>query len=554
MVPSHYAPTRWNPGPTLRDVAAEYPVPEAGKAVRKQKGLNYCLMIHSEKAGTMVFLSVCLVLPMGFSSGESGADVQTSPPNILFVMSDDHAYHQLGVAGNPLIHTPNLDRLAHTGVFFENAFCTNSLCAPARATVLTGCLSNVNGISGNSEGKGRIEQIDPDLPTFPMLLQEAGYQTGIVGKWHLPHEPRGFDFISILPGQGLYMDPEFIQGGNRIKRDGYVTDIITEMALDYLSRVDREKPFCLIYQHKGPHRPFTPAPRHTDLYQDGEIPFPETFYDNFETRLVAGKASDMRLEESLERDYPDLPPGLSDNDKKRWIYQRFVKDHYRAIQSIDEGLGRVLDHLEEEGLRENTLIVYTSDNGFFLGEYGWYDKRFMYEPSLRIPLLVSFPKRVASGQVINHMIMNIDYAPTILDFAGVAIPGVMQGESLKPLLLGRDVEWRDHIYYSYYENTWAMRAFEQSQLSDPSFNFFTAHRIGPHRGIRDDRHKLIRYYSEQDYWELFDLQKDPLELNNVYQDPDYANVVRRMTAQLSETQRLYKDVNTWEKLTLPDYN
>ncbi|MCZ6671553.1 MAG: sulfatase [Verrucomicrobia bacterium] len=490
---------------------------------------------------------------VGCSKSEK-SEAATQRPNIIFVMTDDHTHHQMSLTGNQLISTPNLDRLAEEGVWFKNAFCTNSLCAPARATILTGCLSNVNGILGNSEDKDKIERLDPELPTFPQLLQQAGYQTGLVGKWHLPHDPRGFDYSCILPGQGLYFDPDMIENGERKKFEGYVTDIITDKALDYLEGIDSDKPFCLVYQHKGPHRPFTPALRHKDLYKDADFPHPETFNDDYSTRLIAGKAADMKFEQSIARDYGDVFYGKSESEKKEWIYQRYVKDHYRAVQSIDEGLGRVLDYLDENGLAENTLVIYTTDNGFYLGEHGWYDKRFMYEPSLRIPFLVRYPNGVHAGQVDERMIMNVDVAPTILDFAGIQIPDIMQGESLKPLLTGQDVKWRDHIYYSYYENTWAMRAMAQADLSDPSFNFFTAHRIGPHRGIRNERYKLIEYYSTTEYWEFFDLETDPNEVNNVFSDLSYADIIKTMTAQLRNTQAKYLDTHTWEQLARPNYN
>ncbi len=502
--------------------------------------------------GTMLLAIISLsCAPTGPRDEEASP---TARPNILFVMTDDHTHHQMSLTGNPLIETPNMDRLAAEGIWFKNAFCTNSLCAPARATILTGCLSNVNGIMGNSEAKDRIEQLDPTLPTFPILLQAAGYQTGIVGKWHLPHDPRGFDYSCILPGQGLYFDPDMIENGERKQFKGYVTDIVTDKALDYLNTLDTEKPFCLVYQHKGPHRPFTPAPRHEALYQDQDFPYPETFDDDYATRLVAGKAADMKFEQSIARDYGDIFGDMTEDEKKRWIYQRFVKDHYRSVKSIDEGLGRVLDFLDETGVADNTLVIYTTDNGFYLGEHGWYDKRFMYEPSLRIPFLLRYPDAVNAGQVEEGMIMNIDVAPTILDFAGIDVPESMQGESLKPLLNGSAPQWRDHIYYSYYENTWAMRVLEQAELSDPSFNFFTAHRIGPHRGIRGERYKLIEYYSENDYWEFFDLEEDPNELRNVYDDPKHADRIREMTRQLRETQRSYRDEDTWNRLSLPNYS
>ncbi len=508
----------------------------------------------SLKSLTVIGLLGLLLTLASCSSGpEDARKSDGQPPNIIFVMTDDHTHGQMSITDNPLIDTPNLDRLGKEGVWFKNAFCTNSLCAPARATILTGTLSNVNGILGNSESKDRIERLDPELPTFPQLLQQAGYQTGIVGKWHLPHDPRGFDYSCILPGQGLYFDPDMIENGERKQFKGYVTDIITDLALDYMDGLDKRKPFCLVYQHKGPHRPFTPAPRHKDLHSDKDFPYPETFDDDYSTRLIAGKAADMKFEQSIARDYGDALNGMTEREKKLWLYQRFVKDHYRAVQSIDEGLGRVLDYLDEEGLSDNTLVIYTTDNGFYLGEYGWYDKRFMYEPSLRIPFLLRYPNEVSAGQVDERMIMNIDVAPTLLDYAGIEIPEVMQGESLKPLLSGKAAEWRDHIYYSYYENSWTLKDFTQEDLSDPSFNFFTAHRIGPHRGIRSDRYKLIEYYSDQEYWEFFDLETDPNELNNRYVDSEYKDIIDRMTEQLRETQASYLDSDTWDSLAKPNY-
>ncbi|QXD26118.1 sulfatase [Opitutia bacterium ISCC 51] len=495
--------------------------------------------------------TLSLALCFGCSKSETHTK-EAKRPNIIFVMTDDHTHQQMSLTGNSFVQTPNLDRLAAEGVWFKNAFCTNSLCAPARATILTGCLSNMNGIMGNSESKDKIERLDPDLPTFPLLLKAAGYQTGIVGKWHLPHDPRGFDYSCILPGQGLYFDPEMIENGERKNFKGYVTDIITDKALEYLKGLDGDDPFCLIYQHKGPHRPFTPAPRHEDLLSE-DLPHPETFNDDYATRLVAGKAADMKFEQSIARDYGDVFGDMTEAEKKEWIFQRFVKDHNRAVVSIDEGLGRVLDYLDDNGLTENTLVIYTTDNGFYLGEYGWYDKRFMYEPSLRIPFLMRYPAKVKAGQEEERMIMNVDVAPTILDFAGIDVPEVMQGESLKPLVLDQEFDWRDHVYYSYYENTWAMSGFSQADLSDPSFNFFTAHRVGPHRGIRNDRYKLIEYYSENEYWEFFDLQEDPHELRNAYDDPQYAMQIAQMTGQLRQTQTMYQDVGTWENLSLPNY-
>ncbi|MFN0101845.1 MAG: sulfatase [Bryobacteraceae bacterium] len=461
-------------------------------------------------------------------------------PNILFVMTDDHASGHLGCYGNKLVKTPNMDRLAREGTRFQNAFVTNSLCAPSRATVLTGCYSHVHGIRGNSEMKGQVENINTGLVTYPQALQAAGYRTGIVGKWHLSHDPVGFDAWRILPGQGLYFDPEFIENGAKKKHAGYATDITTDFALEFL-RQPSVKPWCLVYQHKAPHRPFLPPPRFAHLYDNVEIPIPPTFDDDYKTRRVAGEAEDMRFDVSIAGDYKDLPAGLDAAAKKRWLYQRFVKDYYGAIAAVDENLGRVLTYLEEQKLIEQTLIIYTSDNGFFVGDHGWYDKRFMYEPSLRVPLLVRAPGG-RTAQVTEAMAMNIDIAPTILDYAGVPAPGSMQGRSLRPILQGQTpADWRKSVYYSYYENSWQLAGKGLDARSDPSFQFFTPHRIGPHRGVRTATHKLIHYYAEGDVWELFDLNADPNELRNLYGTAGAEPLAVTLKSELERLRQQYRD-------------
>ncbi len=464
------------------------------------------------------------------------------PPNILFIMTDDQTVEQMGCASHPFLKTPNMDRLANEGARFENCFCTNSLCAPSRASVLTGCYSNINGITGNSEKKGAEERLNPDLPTFPQILKSYGYRTGLIGKYHLRHDPVGFDDWRILPGQGAYLDPEFIENGTVTQNSGYVTDITTNKALDFLETTDPDTPFCLIYQHKGPHRPFMPAPRHAQLWNDVEFPYPASFDDDYSTRKIAGLARDMKIEVSLESDYDDLPEGLSDAEKKRWIYQRFAKDMARACVSIDENLGRVLDFLDERGIAEDTLVIYTSDNGFFVGEHGWYDKRFMYEPSLRIPLLIRYPRLGFSGTVPNEMALNVDFAVTILDIAGIPVPGHMHGKSLRPLLEGTTPsDWRKSVYYSYYEDSWrAYRDFDVSNLNDQTYTkYFTTHRVGPHHGVRTERWKLIEYYTEDGYRELFDLKNDPHELHNIYGKKDTESVTQELLEELERQRKLY---------------
>ncbi len=470
-------------------------------------------------------------------------------PNVLFVMTDDHAAGATGCYGNPLVRTPVLDRLASEGVRFTNAFCTNSLCAPGRATVITGTYSHRNRILGNSERKGAEEHLDQSLPTFPGLLQASGYRTALVGKWHMADDPRGFDYWCVLPGQGVYFNPEFIENGHRKSFPGYASDVTTDLALRFLEQAGADKPWCLVYQHKAPHRPFLPPPRHAHLYDGVELPYPATFDDGYATRKVAAAAEDMRFDLSLAPDYArEIPKGLDPAARKRWIYQRFVKDYYGAIAGVDDNLGRVLDHLRKTGQYDNTLIVYTTDNGFFVGDHGWYDKRFMYEPALRVPLIVKPPGGMgatggAGGKVAAPMAVNIDYAPTILDYAGCAIPETMQGVSLRPVIEGGVPRgWRQSMYYAYFENSWELAGKGKEAMSDPSFAFFTPHRIGPHRGVRTGTHKLIHYYSEGDYWELFDLRSDPNELRNLYGQPEFGALTGELKAELHRLRRQYKDL------------
>jgi len=476
--------------------------------------------------GAAAFLSRC------------GSPSTPPRPNVLVVMTDDQTAAQMSCAGHELLQTPNMDRLAAEGVRFSNSFCTNSLCAPGRAAVLTGTYSHVNGIRGNSQNASSIERIGDEVPTYPQLLQAAGYRTAMIGKWHLPEDPKGFDEWKILPGQGVYFDPDFIINGERQKQQGYTTDITTDFALDFLKRSGGE-PFCLVYQQKAPHRPFTPAPRHAKLFDDIEWPYPETYNDDYATRTVAERALDMRLEVSLKTDYPDLPSGLSPEEEKSWIFQRFVKDHHRTLAGVDEGLGQVLDYLDDAGLAEDTLVIYTSDNGFYLGDHGWYDKRFMYEPSLRVPILLRYPRLAAPRQVESRMAIHEDIAPTILDFAGLTIPEVMQGRSLRRLVEGNPEEdWRDSMFYAYYEDSWSRNG--------PSFvpragNYGTPHRVTPHRGIRTGRYKLIEYYREGDYWELFDLEEDPNELRNLYAESGHADLIGELTGQLRGLQQHYRE-------------
>lgn len=458
----------------------------------------------------------------------------TQRPNIIFIMSDDHAAHAMSCYGSRINQTPNLDRIANGGMRFDNCFCTNSICTPSRAAILTGAYNHINQVTTLDT------PMDNRLSTFPKLLQEVGYQTAIFGKWHLgqgpEHCPTGFDDWAVLPGQGLYHNPDFIfkgpDGGTRRTVQGYVTDIITDFCLDWLKQRETERPFCLLYHHKAPHRAWEPDEKHAHLYLNEEIPEPATLYDDYANRASAAAAAEMRvgvhmnpldLKSTINHDLPE-------QELRKWAYQRYIKDYLRVIASIDDNVGRLLDYLDEQGLSENTLIIYTSDQGFFLGDHGWYDKRFMYEESLRMPFIVRYPQAIAAGLVNQDMILNIDFAPLFLELAGLPVPDAMQGRSIRPLLQGQTpVDWRQAMYYRY----WMHKAH---------------HNVYAHYGLRTHQYKLIYYYADalgqagsidERYtpeWELFDLAQDPHELNNVVTDPAYAEIVVQLKAQLHQMQ------------------
>lgn len=455
-------------------------------------------------------------------------------PNILFIMSDDHASHAMSCYGSRINRTPHLDRIAESGMRFDNCFCTNSICTPSRATILTGTYNHVNDVTTLST------PMDNRLQTYPKLLREAGYQTAIFGKWHLGtgprHCPTGFDAWAVLPGQGIYHNPEFIfpgpAGGTRRTVMGYVTDIITDMSLEWLKQRDRERPFCLMVHHKAPHRPWVSDEAHAAMYLNEEIPEPETLYDDYANRASAAAAAEMRV--GVHHTALDLkceiPDGLSENEMRKWGYQRYIKEYLRVVAGIDDNVGRLLDYLDAEELIEDTLIIYTSDQGFFLGDHGWYDKRFMYEESLRMPFILSFPREVAAGTVNEDIVLNVDFAPLFLDLAGVELPDDIQGRSFRSLLHGTTPsDWRDAMYYRY----WMHKAH---------------HNVYAHYGVRTKRYKLIYYYSDalgqagaidetyEPEWELFDLLADPYELNNVYDDPAYVLTRKELKDMLHRLQ------------------
>ncbi len=467
-------------------------------------------------------------------------------PNILFIMTDDHASHAMSCYGSRINTTPNIDRIATEGIRFENCFCTNSICAPSRAVILTGKHSHLNGVRDNAL------RFDGTQQTFPKLLHQAGYQTVMIGKWHLKSDPTGFDYWNVLPGQGHYYNPDLIEMGERKMYPGYVTDIVTDIALDFLeNRSDKTKPFMMMLHHKAPHRNWQPAPRHLTIYDDVKFPEPETLFDDYSTRSAAASEQEMTLRDHMWNEY-DLkmgpPPARLNEEQKaaweaaygpkreafarekpegdelvRWKYQRYMEDYLGCIAAVDENIGRVLDYLDKSGLAENTIVLYTSDQGFYLGDHGWYDKRFMYEESLRMPLVARFPDAIKPGSVNDELVSNLDFAPTFLELAGANIPEDMQGHSLKKHLQGRKVrDWRQSVYYHYYE-------------------YPAVHMTKRHYGVRTKRYKLMHFYHDIDAWELYDLEKDPRELNNVYEDLSYKDVVQEMKRELKRLQELYGD-------------
>lgn len=465
-------------------------------------------------------------------------------PNILFIMSDDHAYQAISAYGGKLNQTPNIDRIAKEGVRFDRCFVTNSICGPARAVILTGKYSHLNGFYENNTSRfyGGQQHVGK-------LLQAAGYQTAVFGKWHLVTNPTGFDDYAILQGQGPYYNPGLITPGGVVKHTGYTTDIITDVTLDWLEKKrDPKKPFFAMYQHKAPHRNWQPSPKYLHKYDDVTIPEPATLFDDYKNRTSAAGDQQMEIRRHLSPHDLKLAPQteLNPDQRKpwdeayaarkaefekmaftpevrtRWNYQQYMKDYLRCIDSVDEGVGRVLDYLDKSGLAENTIVFYTSDQGFYLGEHGWYDKRWMYEESFRTPLLVRWPGKIKPGGTNRDLVMNLDFAETFLDVAGVQVPADMQGRSLKPILTGQTpADWRKSVYYRYYE-------------------FPQPHHVQPHYGVRTDRYKLI-YFDKLDAWELFDLDKDPHELKSIYADPEYAKTVEELKAELARLRKQYQD-------------
>ncbi len=492
--------------------------------------------------------SLCLI---GLNVTESSAAPNAAKrPNIVFFFSDDHAYQAISAYNDPrkLIDTPNIDRIAREGMRFDRCIVPNSICGPSRATVLTGKYSHMNGFYNNTNSRFNGAQT-----TFAKLLKASGYQTALVGKWHLVTEPTGFDYWHILPGQGVYYNPPMIDNGRNVKHEGYVCDVITDLSLDWLKKRDRERPFVLMCQHKAPHREWEPALRHLGHDNDRSYPEPATLFDDYAGRGSAEHGQDMTIARTMTpKDLklvapPQLNPdqrkawdayyeprneafrkaGLEGKDLVRWKYNRYLHDYLGCIKGVDDSVGRLLRYLDDEGLAENTIVIYTSDQGFYLGEHGWFDKRWIFEESLRTPLLVRWPRVVKPGSVNKDLVSNLDFAETFLDVAGVEIPSEMQGRSLQPILRGQTpADWRKSFYYHYYE-------------------YPGPHNVQRHDGVVTDRYKLVHFYEPSaNYWELFDLQKDPLELRSVFDQPEYAQTQQDLTRDL---ERLRKELKVTDK-------
>ncbi|MDH5367277.1 MAG: sulfatase [Cyclobacteriaceae bacterium] len=495
-------------------------------------------------------------------------------PNILFIMADDHAYQAISVYSDKLLKTPNIDRIADQGMLFTNACVTNSICAPSRATILTGKHTHINGKIDNRM------PFDTTQVTFPQLFQNAGYETAMYGKLHFGNNPKGVDDFMILPGQGNYINPKFITPKGDTTITGYVTDIITDLTINWLSQKrDEEKPFMMMYLHKAPHRPWWPSPEKFKEFTQKTFPEPASLFDDYSNRGTAAKTAEMNLLHHMKYGHdskirpetieemgevkPYVPPvnwggvdgftgpygrandeqkalydpvidsintwfktnwpTMNDEQKMKWKYQRYMQDYLGCISSVDDNVGRVLDYLDESGLSENTIVVYTSDQGFYLGEHGWFDKRFIYDESFKTPLMIRWPNEITPGTTNDEMVQNLDFAQTFLEAAQIEAPSDMQGESLIPLLKGDTTQWnRDAVYYHYYE-------------------YPAVHMVKRHYGIVTKDYKLAHFYYDVDEWELYDRKKDPQEMKNVYHDPDYATIVTKLKMELKELRIKYKD-------------
>ncbi|WP_010231727.1 sulfatase family protein [Gillisia marina] len=515
------------------------------------------------------------------NSDLSKIELEQDRPNIIFIMADDHAVQAISAYGHEIgkvAPTPNIDRLARNGAVFQKNFCTNSICGPSRAVILTGKHSHINGFRMNGE------KFDNSQQTFPKILQENGYQTAIIGKWHLHGFPTGFDYWKILNDQGKYYNPEFIEQKDTVNLDkeyvknnphwainmkdtaiaeGYATDLITNYSIDWMEKRDKMKPFYLMVHHKAPHRNWMPALRHLNLYDSVQFPVPDTYfskhpnqkaaqqqlqtvykdmYEGHDLKMSKHHGTDELASNPWTDDFERMTPeqrkiwntayrekndamhdlNLSGKEMALYKLQRYLQEYMATIASVDEGVGKILDYLEKTGLDKNTLVIYNSDQGFYLGEKGWFDKRFMYEESFKMPLLMQFPKKIKPNSTVNGLTQNLDFAPTILDFAGIKPPQDMQGVSFKNLFSENDMApKREAIYYHFYDF--------------PAF-----HMVKRHYGVRTERYKLIHFYDDIDQWEFYDLKEDPKELKNLYGEIKYQDRIDKMKSKLDSLQRAYK--------------
>lgn len=488
------------------------------------------------------------------------------PPNIVFFFTDDHAPHAIGAYGGWLkdvAPTPNIDKLAAEGMLFERSYCANSICGPSRANIITGKHSHANGFRNNGD------KFDGGQQTFPKLLQSVGYQTAVIGKWHLKSDPQGFDFWRILPGQGDYYNPILYDKDGRKRYQGYCTDVVTDMGIKWLKQDrDADKPFLLMCQHKAPHRTWMPALRHLTMFDGMDLPEAPTLFDQYEDNASGARYQEMEIDRHMSlqsdlkvpegpgldftralltdkstlRNWKTMTPEqqqvwtaaykpkndaakaakLTGRDLVRWKYQRYVKDYLRCIAGVDENIGRVMQAVRDAGLEENTVFVYSSDQGFYLGDHGWYDKRWMYEESFMMPLIIKWPGVTKPGSRNKDLVQNIDYAPTFLEMAGATIPDDIHGTSLVPLLRGETPEnWRDRLYYHYYE-------------------YPSVHMVPKHIGIAKQRWKLMHFYEFGEY-EMYDLQADPDELDNLAEKPEHAEMLAALKQELLELKAHFKD-------------
>jgi len=475
-------------------------------------------------------------------------------PNIVIIISDDHAYQAIGAYGNKWAHTPNIDRIAKEGVLFKKSYVTNSICGPSRAVILTGKYSHKNGFKDNE-----TSQFNHGQDNFAKQLQANGYQTAWVGKVHLGEKLQGFDYYNLLPDQGSYYNPDFIgMDGKETRKDGYVANIITEEAEKWLDKRDKTKPFCVVIGHKSTHRAWLPDTTDFGKYDKVNFPLPQNFYDNYDNR-PASKVQEMTIEKSMQMGYDLKMLSYSKDGKEpavdrmnaaqrakfdayykpietdlkernltgkalsEWKYQRYMRDYMSTADGLDRNIGRTLDYLDQHDLTKNTVVIYLSDQGFYLGEHGWFDKRWMYEESFRTPMVMRYPGVVKSGSIENNFVLNLDITPTLLDLAGAKIPADVQGESFLPLIVNKNTQGRETIYYHYYENG--------------------EHAVSPHFGIRTERYKLIRFYKRVEGWELYDLKTDPSEMKNIYKTKGNEKLIAGLKKKLKILIDQYQDTD-----------